>query len=248
MSRFTPKIILFLLLLVVSIAAVGESSDALVAHYPFSGTADDGSGNGNHGTVHNALLAADRFDRSDHAYYFNGTDAYIEVLNSPTMILDQNLTISAWIHLSDLSREFKIILRKGRLNAGATDSSYAFYVRSYDELAFYFSGSTGVHETSNLNLNDTDWYHVAATFDPVAQEVKLFVDGSPVYSQFENGIPNEYDYPIGIGQTNDPDQFFEGTIDEIRIYNETLTDQEIYELYRSVIFVDGFESGGLSAW
>lgn len=134
------------------------------------------------------------------------------------------------------------------MNAGGADSSYAFYVKSYDELAFYFSGSTGVHQTTDVDLNDADWYHVAVTFDSYAQQVKMYLNGSVVYSQSETGIPAELDYPIGIGQTNDPGQFFEGKIDELRIYDYALTELEIQELFSSVVFIDGFESGDVSAW
>lgn len=248
MRNNAAKVILLVLFILFSVVSAAVSNDQLVAFYPFSGNADDESGYGNHGTVYNALLTSDRFGMTDRAYYFNGIDAYVEVQNSTSLILSESLSISSWIQLENTSSEFKLILRKGRLNAGSSDSSYAFYVRSYDELAFYFSGSTGVHETTGVDLNDTDWYHVAVTFDSVAQEVKIFLDGIVVYSQPETGFPSEFDYPIGIGQTNDPGQFFEGNLDQLRIYSRALSEQEIQEIFDSVVFVDGFESGSLSAW
>jgi len=248
MRKDAAKVIVLVLLISFSAVPAAISNDQLVAFYPFSGNADDVSGNGNHGIVYNTLLTTDRFERTENAYSFNGIDAYIEIQNSASLVLGESLSMSAWIQLENTSSEFKLILRKGRLNAGGGDSSYAIYVRSYDELAFYFSGSAGVHETTGIDLNDTDWYHVAATFDSIAQEVKLYVDGTVVYSQAETGIPTELDYPIGIGQTNDPGQFFEGKIDELRIYDSALSEQKILELYNTAIFIDGFESGSFSAW
>jgi hypothetical protein len=47
-------------------------SNGLVAYYPFNGNADDGSGNGNDGTVDGAIFAEDRFGNSSSAYSFDG--------------------------------------------------------------------------------------------------------------------------------------------------------------------------------
>ncbi len=51
----------------------------LLAYYPFSGNANDSSGNGKHGTVNGASLTSDRCGKANSAYSFNGTSAYIEM-------------------------------------------------------------------------------------------------------------------------------------------------------------------------
>ena len=53
--------------------------DGLVAYYPFSGGANDATGNGNHGIVHNAVPTMDRFGNNYSAYDFNGVNSYIEI-------------------------------------------------------------------------------------------------------------------------------------------------------------------------
>lgn len=247
MKRITQKAVLPMLLLFCAVATGEPSNDHLAAFYPFAGNADDVSGNGNHGTVHNAELTTDRFGRADNAYMFDGTDANIEIENSSPLILTEAISIAAWVNLPDLSRNVQNIVRKGRVSAGSSDCSYALYVRSYDEFAFYFSGGS-VHQTASQDLTENRWFHLAATFDPVAQEVRLYLDGDVVYIQGETGTPTEFDYPMGIGLRNDPGQFFEGTIDEVRVYNSALSALEIHELYDSVIFVNGFETGDESAW
>ena len=55
----------------------------LIAYYPFDGNADDKSGHGNNGVVHNAVLTNDRLGNSNSAYQFNGNNAYIEILVVP---------------------------------------------------------------------------------------------------------------------------------------------------------------------
>ena len=60
-------------------------SDGLVAFYPFNRNANDESGTGNHGVVHGATLATDRFGSASSAYDFNGTTSYIQIQDSPSL-------------------------------------------------------------------------------------------------------------------------------------------------------------------
>ena len=59
-----------------------DLDDGLVAYYPFSGNANDASGNGNHGTVDGATLTTGRSGYSNCAYHFDGQDDFIEVPNT----------------------------------------------------------------------------------------------------------------------------------------------------------------------
>ncbi len=65
-----------------------------MAYYPFNGNADDESGNENHGTVYGATLTEDRFGNADSAYYFDGTNDYIEI---PSVNPTSAITVSAWV-------------------------------------------------------------------------------------------------------------------------------------------------------
>lgn len=70
--------------------------DGLVAHYPFTGNAEDASGNGYHGQVFGAQLATDRWERAEEAYAFDGVDDYIR-LPDYLDLFDLDFTISAWM-------------------------------------------------------------------------------------------------------------------------------------------------------
>ena len=59
-------------MVVASSTVLAGLNDGLVAPYPFSGNANDESGNGNHGTVFGATLATDRIGNTDSAYSFDG--------------------------------------------------------------------------------------------------------------------------------------------------------------------------------
>ena len=63
--------------LAAGLAASADLTDGLVVWYPFSGNANDQSGNGNHATVYGATLTADRFGNPNSAYWFDGVNDYI---------------------------------------------------------------------------------------------------------------------------------------------------------------------------
>jgi len=83
---------LFLLLLFSnSLFAQVNLNQGLVAYYPFSGNANDQSGNNNNNPgFNNATLTTDRFGNPNSAYSFNGIDNYIQIPNNPSQSLNEN--------------------------------------------------------------------------------------------------------------------------------------------------------------
>src|SRR5208283_312541 len=71
----------------------------LVAYYPFSGNALDGSGNNNNGAVHNATLVSDRNGTPNSAYSFNGTTSYIDIPRSSSLNFQQSISVNFWINI-----------------------------------------------------------------------------------------------------------------------------------------------------
>lgn len=57
----------------------------LVAYYPFSGDANDASGNGNNAVFNTATLTTDKSGNPNKAYLFNGSSSYIQIPNSQSL-------------------------------------------------------------------------------------------------------------------------------------------------------------------
>ncbi|ETR66729.1 MAG: hypothetical protein OMM_05511 [Candidatus Magnetoglobus multicellularis str. Araruama] len=74
-----------------------DLENGLVAYYPFNGNANDESGNGNHGVVHGASLAEDRFLNKNSAYSFDGYDDYIQI-DGIKNIFSNDFTVSLWVN------------------------------------------------------------------------------------------------------------------------------------------------------
>ena len=76
----------------------GQTSltNGLVAYYPFSGNASDGSGNGMDGTTYGATLTTDRYGFPNSAYRFNGS-SWIQLPDEILPVSASELTISFWV-------------------------------------------------------------------------------------------------------------------------------------------------------
>src|SRR5258706_16077985 len=79
-----------------SLLAQVNLNQGLVAYYPFTGNANDASGNNNNPVFNNAALTTDRFGNSNSAYSFNGIDNYIRIPNNPSLNPTNQITICAW--------------------------------------------------------------------------------------------------------------------------------------------------------
>ena len=92
---------LFLLLFIPNfLLAQVNLNQGLVAYYPFSGNANDASGNNNNPVFNNATLAADRLGNPNSAYSFNGVDNYIRIPNSPSLNPTNQISICAWVKVA----------------------------------------------------------------------------------------------------------------------------------------------------
>ena len=205
-------------------------NNGLVAYYPFSGNADDSSGNGNHGTVNGANLTTDRFGNNDKAYNFDGQST-IKVLRNNLLEPQNELSIICWIYPnyspnqgSDEPGSATQILRKG----GAFDNGYHLSWSILDnrniESNYYASLGNIIHGTPNETLKN-GWHNIIMTYSILTNQSRLYIDGNIVSSlQCSNILEHSDDLYIG-GFNNF--QFFNGKIDDIRIYNRTLTQAEI---------------------
>ena len=88
--------LLFLLLANVSFGQVNLNL-GLKAYYPFSGNANDVSGNNNNPIFNNAALVNDRFGNTNSAYHFNGINNYMQIPNSPTLNFANQISLVAWV-------------------------------------------------------------------------------------------------------------------------------------------------------
>jgi hypothetical protein len=199
---------------------------APVAHYKLdesSGTVYDTSGNLNDSDQTYGLTYA-CYGVIDKSIDFNGTSSYIRIPNSSCLEnINHHLTVSAWIYAED-SRDACIVNKKyDSWNNGFELKTY------YGCLSFRFGdGTNGYSFYSDPNAYSlNNWHHVAVVYN--GKKVKFYVDGILKGSSQASGriAPNIYNVYIGKYQSSA--RFFNGKIDDVRIYNRSLTSYQIKE-------------------
>jgi acetoacetate decarboxylase len=82
---------------------------------------------------------------------------------------------------------------------------------------------------SDSIITDGQWYHIGLVYDHALMKRQLYVDGVVVAADtdFIGGVQTTGGLYVGAGQALDAGTFFSGQIDDVRIYNQTLTAEEI---------------------
>jgi parallel beta-helix repeat protein len=201
-----------------NLSALGEGYSAS------DSTVKDLSQAGNDGTTKNGLGASVVAGRHGSALDFDGTDDYVEVPDSSSLDLTDNFAVEAWIR----PEGFNVLA--GIVSKYHTLSSHGFVFRlgpttPYNRIDFCgFEGS--------VNLTAGNWYHVVGVMDSGTTKIyingELDSSGSPSYTLSANSDPVR----IGVDYLAIP-RYFNGTIDEVRIWNRVLSAGEIREHYYS---------------
>ena len=210
-------------------------SDGLVAWYPFNGTAGDESGTGNNGTVHGATLTTDRFGNAGKAYLFNGTSDYIEVTSSNSLKLTTGFTVNAWVCLdSFVIAPYACNAIVSKVADGDWSGGYELKAIGSEDPDYRQFQSTakisGINATVTgyANYSTGTWYMVTAMYD--GSQYRIYVNGSLADEISRTGLAQTSDIPLRIGRRGGAEAFdnwFQGKIDDIRIYNRGLEQADI---------------------
>ena len=214
----------------------GVTDSNLVAHWPFdAGSTRDVSGNNNDGVGSGITPTSDRFGRHNDAYQFDGVGDRISIANSPTLqIGTSDYTIAAWIRTTAAGSDGRVF-SKGSWNC---TTGYMMRLGGGDKIHLE-NASNGwcmVNVDSNTPLTDGAWHFVAGVVDRDVGAA-IYIDGAldatqEIDTSFAN-LSNDRNPTIGVAdeQVQVSPEFFNGTIDDVRIYNIALSPGEVRALY-----------------
>jgi len=219
-------------------AKVSDIKSGLVAYYPFNGNANDESGNNNNGTIYGARITGDRFGKVKSAYFFDGA-SYISVSDSPSLRPGNSITLCAWVKIqqSNVENYLRVISKHGEVtDAGGSHGSYQLVTGRVKERGrFYMTLKTDkrYHSTNPVSEVSLDeWHYICVMYD--GNSIDTYYDGDFVSRTPGSGnivYDNNCLYIGKDGYYNNA--FFNGVIDEVRIYNRYLSDLEIKLLYNT---------------
>jgi len=217
--------------------------NGLVAYYPFNGNANDESGNGNHGTVTGANFTSDRFGNTSSACNFDGIDDEINFGDVSFYNGVAAASISVWVKYTEHSGTYDPFVTKGGMAEHET-----FGLGTTNEgsgvMRIEFGGDGPVISvaTTNDKADNGEWHHIVTLLENTVP--KIYIDGilsSIVAASNVTQIKNQAnDMMMGSNLRSDGKYWYNGVLDDVRIYDYALTEAEILALYHE----DGWPGGG----
>jgi hypothetical protein len=200
---------------------------ALVAAYGFEegtgGTTADNSGSGRTGTLNGANWTPD--GRHGKALSFNGTSNWVTVADAAPLRLTTGMTLEAWVYPTAAAPDWSTVVLKERGTAGMSYALYAADGAARPPAGYIYRSGTDYNATGTSNLPLNTWTHLAATYN--GSIIRLYVDGTQVATRSVSGSMGTSTSPLRIGGNNVWGEYFTGRIDEVRIYNNALTQAQI---------------------
>ena len=211
-------------------------SDSRVGHWPLDTihlrSVSDISGTGNHGMITgNPQVVA---SPKNGAIRLDGIDDTIKITNSSHLDLSQQITMATWVQPEKLATQY--LIKKARHN-----------LMNGFELSLSSGGYAFVRFNQQSNQNEyrlnssipyptdgTTWMHIAATYD--GAEIKIYING--ILNKTKPGkfqiATNQFD--LGIGAQDNGFRPFQGSLEDVRIYDRALNASEISALYQDLSF------------
>jgi hypothetical protein len=210
--------------------------NGLMLYLPFNGNANDASGNNNNGVVTGATLGNDRFGIANKAYRFNDGNN-ITVANSASLSLTNAFSVSVWVNMQSTT---------GRDGNGAitTNSEQCIFTKNCDggqlrsaifpqtngTFLLQTWANTGDQISIPFQLNQ--WKLISLTYD--GNTLKQFVDGNLVSTKavvLSLALSNNYN--LVIGNMGCWLYYFNGFMDDFRMYNRSLSNLEVMDIYNA---------------
>jgi len=224
-----------------SISTPPEAIPGLLAYYPFNGNAADESDHGFNATVNGATLTTDRFGNANKAYYFNGNAGISATV--PVLLSLSKFTLCVWMKGSipgsylprlisvgppgQANNYYGLLYGNGVWNHAPEVTKRLILQNSFttDYYGYDLQYSNGIVDTLS-------WHHAAVSYD--SGRLRFYIDGAvDKDTMISTQIAQFTDSAIlQIGYSEGPDRYV-GKLDDVRIYNRALSDQEISTVYSS---------------
>ena len=205
---------------------------AALAMYKFEDNANDVSGEYN-GTASNVSYVTGNFNK---AAEFNGSSSGINIGNVGIGGSAER-TISAWVNVDSLSSAQTIF----QYGSNSNGQRFGFAIDTAGKIYVEFYNRDAITSASHISINT--WYHLVVTYNGGAiqttENTKIYVNGVAVDvtnsgAQTGNANTGDSNYGIGYDRLNTR-QYFDGKIDQVRIYKGVVSDVGVASLYAETV-------------
>jgi hypothetical protein len=201
-------------------------------------TAADASGNGNTGTITSAAWSTQ--GRYGNALSFNGTSSIVRVASSASLNVGGAMTLSGWIRPTASQAGWRTLL--------ARQADVYFLMAGSDAGTLRPAGGGTMGTSVNYVTGPTAlavnaWTHVAVTYDGAM--LRMFINGTQVSARANGGVIPATTNPLWIGGNQPYGEYFQGLIDDVRVYNRALTALDIQNDMNNGVSASGLAAQGL---
>lgn len=199
----------------------------LLGWWPLNGNGNDASGVGNNGTVNNAVATTGQNGQSNGAYTFNGVDSNV-FLGMGVPVNRSAISVYAWARFTSVGPLFGV-------GGGWTANGYHIYRTASNVLRVELQDVATATKTmcDSTVVADSNWHHYGFSWDKSKNsQIRVYVDGvltATCYRTADIGLPlagNLY-----IGRNVSGGNYYGGDIDDVRLYNRSLSAAEVSALY-----------------
>lgn len=213
----------------------------LLAYYPFDGNSIDATGNGNDGQVNGPVLTTDRCGNPNSAYLFDGADDYIS-LNPSYILPESEGTFATWVYFNSVS-DVQYLGSIGDIESQDFYLSFVRYDPAYQSFTIYRRTPGNVDIlVGSTDISVHQWYFVVMTSD--GNDWSLYVNGQKEILSAQRGtntgdwgldLPQADNWLLGGLSIQEPHDhaYVNGKLDDIRIYDYPLSQNEILDLFNT---------------
>lgn len=186
----------------------------------------DTSGNGNNGTsndgANNTGMNCSVTGKFGSGCEFDGADDYVGVTSSSFLEIENAITISAWIKTSNLSQDDKEIVSKKTL--WNSNSGYELEFDGHDNQIALVGSGDDVAFATGLSF-DSNWHHIVGVIN--GGTGAIYFDGVNKTSDSSLTAISGGSTNLSISRRSGGTDYFDGLIDQVRIYNYARTPAQI---------------------
>ncbi len=202
--------------------------------------AKDSSGKNNHGKIQGSAWIKGKIGN---ALTFDGIDDYVNCGNNESLNITDAITIEVWVKTPTPMKDWQTIV------GGNGYSQLLRFNSTIGRIEFYTWNSDNITKraVSTTVCSPDTWYHVAGTYDKDAgsNNLKLYINGILEDEETQTlSLKPMTSREIGRDSNH---LYFNGTIDEVRIYDRALTAEEIKNHYEKMLYVVSPIEAGITA-
>ena len=200
------------------------SGAGLVGLWGLNGDADDELGV-NNGTVTGAT-AGDEYGVVGQGYDFDG-DEMITIPDDSSLDITSAITISSWVKSNGASNYAGLVTK----DPIGSNRAYSLQIQTSGLLRWRANGLSDVDIDGTMDMDDGVWHHIVTYYN--GSELGIYIDGEKHVSTPSTGSISSTSANLAIGHFTDvaDGDALNGSIDEVRIYNRSLSTSEIQDLY-----------------